>query len=96
MSRRAIVANIQAHPDQIAWVQAALEKLILTTRAEPGCLQYDLHQDDDNPAHFMFFKKWESREAWQTHMKAPHLAADMAATDGAAAEFTLNEMTHIS
>ena len=44
----------------------------------------------------MFFKKWESREAWQTHMNAPHLAAYMAATDGAVAELTLNEMTHIS
>jgi quinol monooxygenase YgiN len=43
----------------------------------------------------MFYENWESRELWQTHMGAPHLAAYMEATDGAVEEFTLNEMTII-
>ncbi|MEO1610025.1 MAG: antibiotic biosynthesis monooxygenase, partial [Pseudomonadota bacterium] len=25
----------------------------------------DLHQDNENPAHFMFYENWESRELWQ-------------------------------
>jgi quinol monooxygenase YgiN len=95
MTQLTIVANIHANPDQIDLVKAELEKLLPITRAEQGCLQYDLHRDNDNPAHFMFVEKWESRELWQTHINAPHLAAYMAATDGAVAEFTLNEMTHI-
>ena len=43
----------------------------------------------------MFYENWESRELWQIHMNAPHLAAYMKATDGAVAQFTLNEMTVI-
>ena len=43
----------------------------------------------------MFYENWESHALWQTHMGAPHLAAYMAATEGAVAEFTLNEMTVI-
>ncbi len=96
MTQLTIVANIHAHPDQIALVKAELEKLVPITRAEKGCLQYALHRDNSNPAHFMFFENWESRELWQTHMNAPHLAAYMKATDGAVTEFTLNEMTHIA
>lgn len=95
MAKLTIVANIKANPDKIDLVKAELLKLIDITRAEEGCINYDLHQDNENPAHFLFYENWESRELWQTHMGAPHLAAYMAATDGAVEEFTLNEMSII-
>ena len=95
MSTLTIVANIHAHPDRIDLVKAELEKLIPITRDEAGCIQYDLHQDNADPTHFMFFENWDSRELWQAHMKAPHLAAYQKAIEGAVAGFTLNEMTHI-
>ena len=93
MSKLTIVANIHANPEKIDLVKAELGKLIPITRAEEGCIQYDLHQDNENPAHFLFYENWESRELWQIHMNAPHLAAYMKATEGAVAEFTLNEMS---
>lgn len=96
MTKLTILANIKANPDKIEMVKAELLKLIDTTRAENGCINYDLHQDNENPAHFVFYENWESRELWQTHMNAPHLAAYMQATDGCVAEFTLNEMTQIA
>jgi quinol monooxygenase YgiN len=95
MSKLTIVANIKANPAKIDLVKAELLKLIPITRAEEGCINYDLHQDNDNPTHFVFYENWVSRELWQTHMGAPHLAAYMAATDGAVEEFILNEMTQI-
>lgn len=96
MSKLTIIANIHANPDKIDLVRAELEKLIQITQSEKGCLQYDLHQDNDNLAHFMFYENWESRDLWQIHMNTPHLAAYMEATEGAVAEFTLNEMSRIS
>ena len=73
MSKLTIVANIKARPDQVALVRTELEKLIPITRAEAGCLQYDLHQDHDNPVHVLFFERWASCEQWQGPMNAPHL-----------------------
>ncbi|MEM6462365.1 MAG: putative quinol monooxygenase [Pseudomonadota bacterium] len=96
MTKLTIVANIHANTDKIDLVRAELEKLVPITRAEEGCIQYDLHQDNENPAHFMFYENWQSRDLWQTHMNAPHIAAYMEATDGAVEEFTLNEMSHIA
>ena len=93
MSKLTIVANIHANPDKIDLVKGELEKLIPTTKTENGCIQYDLHQDNSDPAHFMFFEIWESRDLWQEHMKAPHLAAYLQATEGAVANFVVNEMT---
>ena len=95
MSTLTIIANIHAKADKIDLVKAELLKLVPITRAEKGCINYDLHQDNEDPAHFTFFENWESREIWQEHMNAPHLAAYMAATDGAVEQFTLTEMTKI-
>ena len=90
-----ILAQITAAPGKADLVRAELEKLIPITRAEAGCIQYDLHVDSENPGFFVFYENWESRDLWQTHMNAPHLAAYMAATEGAVADFTLTEMTRI-
>lgn len=88
-----ILAQITAKPGKEALVEAELNKLIDITRAEKGCINYDLHKDNENPGYFVFYENWESRELWQTHMNAPHLAAYMAATEGAVETFVLNEMT---
>ncbi|KAA3610532.1 MAG: antibiotic biosynthesis monooxygenase [Planctomycetota bacterium] len=95
VSKLTIVANIHANSEKIELVKAELEKLIPITRAEKGCIQYDLHQDNENPAHFLFFENWESRDLWQDHMNAPHLAAFLKATEGAVAELAIHEMSHI-
>ncbi len=91
-----ILAQITAVAGKEDLVGRELEKLVAITRAEPGCLQYDLHADNGTPGFFVFYETWESRELWQTHMNAPHLAAYMQATDGAVATFQLNEMTKIA
>ena len=95
MSKLTIVANITATPDKIELVKSELEKLIAITRTEAGCINYDLHQDNGNPAHFMFYENWQSRESWQEHMNNKHLKEYAAATEGAVADFTLHEMTQI-
>lgn len=96
MPRLTIIAHVTAKPDKIAFVKAQLLRLVEITRSEVGCVQYDLHQDNENPAHFMFFELWDSRELWQQHMNAPHLKDYLAATDGAIANFALHEMTQVA
>ena len=91
-----IVANIHAAPGNEDLVYTELMKLMDPTRKEQGCLQYDLHRDNEDPAHFLFFENWENRELWQQHMNAAHLAAYLQATDGAVETFTLHEMTKVA
>ncbi len=95
MSKLTIVAHIHAKPEKVDLVKIELLKLIETTRTEKGCLNYDLHQDDENSAHFLFFENWESREIWQAHMEAPHIVAFLETTEGAVENVTLTEMTQI-
>ena len=96
MSNLTIVANIKANEDQIDLVKTELRKLIDITRAEEGCINYDLHQDNENPSHFLFYENWASHDLWQAHMDNQHLKDFLLATEGALAELTINEMTHIA
>ena len=96
MSKLTIVAHVRAKSDRIDFVKAELLKLIDITRAEKGCINYDLYQDNNDPAHFLFYENWESRELWQTHMNNKHLKDYMAATEGSVEDFTLYEMTQIA
>jgi quinol monooxygenase YgiN len=96
MTALTIVANITAKDDKIDLIKAALLKLIDITLAEAGCINYDLHQDNKNPAHFVIYENWETRELWQTHMDAKHLQDFVTSTEGALALFTINEMKKIA
>ena len=90
-----IVATINAEPDKVELVKAELIKLIEPTLKEAGCIQYDLHHDNEEPTRFLFFENWESRELWLEHMEAPHIAAYKEATEGAVASFSLYEMSQV-
>jgi quinol monooxygenase YgiN len=52
MAKLTIVAKTITKADKIDLVKAELLKLIDTTRAEEGCINYDLHQDKENPGSF--------------------------------------------
>ena len=91
-----IVANIYAKPGKEELVLDESLKLVGPTREEQGCIQYDLHRDNSALGHLVFYENWESRELWQTHRQAPHLAAYAAATEGAVDQFILNEMERLA
>ena len=95
MTKLTIIAHITAHAGKGEFLKRELEKLLVPTRKEPGCLQYDLHQDNKNAEHFMFCESWESRETWQAHMTAQPLQDYLKAVEGAVEGFTLYEMSHI-
>ena len=91
-----IVARILVKEGKVDLVKSELLKLIDTTRAEKGCINYDLHQDNENPNQFLFYENWANRDLWQMHMGNAHLAKYMKATEGAVEEFIVNEMTPIN
>ncbi|WP_299887097.1 putative quinol monooxygenase [uncultured Lacinutrix sp.] len=94
-SNLTIVARILAKENKRELVKFELLKLLEITREEEGCINYDLHQDNENPNLFLFYENWVNRSLWQKHMSNPHLTEYMKTTDGAVVEFTLNEMTAI-
>jgi len=43
-----------------------------TNSKDEGCVHYDLYQDLNDPCILTFIEEWESMEALDRHMAAPH------------------------
>lgn len=90
-----IIAKIVAKTEKRELVKLELEKLIPITLKEEGCIDYDLHQDIDNPNLFLFYENWQNRETWQKHMGNQHLKDFATHTEDAIVEIVINEMKQI-
>lgn len=67
-----VVAEMFALPGREAELKTELLAMVEATRKEEGCVQYDLHVDDDL-AHFLFYENWTTREALDRHAASHHL-----------------------
>jgi quinol monooxygenase YgiN len=81
-----VVAMLKAKPGQESVLRQELLALIPTTRKEPGCVNYDLHQAKDNPAAFLFHENWTSQKHLDEHLARPHLQAFFAKASSLLAE----------
>jgi quinol monooxygenase YgiN len=70
-----VIAHIRAKPGKEQEVKSALLGLCGPTRAENGCINYDLHQSVDDPALFLFHENWASKSDLDAHSQSPHLQA---------------------
>ena len=85
-----VVAHLVANPDKIDELCDALAALIEPTRAEEGCLSYELLQSRDNPTQFTFVEEWTSEAALGAHFETDHIKDFLAkAPDLLAAELDL-------
>ena len=73
MTPLTVIAKLKAKNGCQEQLGAVLRSLIEPTRAEPGCINYDLHRSHDEPGVFIFYENWASRPLWDAHMKSPHL-----------------------
>ncbi len=70
-----VVARFTAKKGMEAEVKKELLQLITPSRADDGCINYDLHQGIENPAVFIFHENWQSMEHLRKHSVRPHLQA---------------------
>lgn len=81
-----VVAHIEAAPGNEDLVNEVLHSYLAPTRAEQGCIRYDLFRDTANPAKFTFIEEWETLEDLQLHAKSEHLAAGRVRLEGKTAQ----------
>jgi quinol monooxygenase YgiN len=70
-----VFAEFFAKPGKEKELRQALLALVGPTRKEKGFVNYDLHVDNENPAHLFFFENWTSKALLDAHLAAPHLKA---------------------
>lgn len=80
MSTLTVIARIRAKPDASDRLREALLNLLGPTRAEAGCIAFELHRDLEDPLQFILIEQWASRDALEAHWGSPHLLAYRRAT----------------
>jgi len=95
MSKVTVVAKVVAKKGSVESVRSELLKLIVPTRKENGCIEYNLHQDNQEPALFIFYETWESPAALEKHLSSNHFKAYINAVDGLIEEKAVHKMTRI-
>jgi quinol monooxygenase YgiN len=68
-----VTARMRAKEGMEDQVKGELLALIPPTRAESGCMAYELHRSMKDPGLFLFYEKWKSKEDLGAHAKAPHM-----------------------
>ena len=59
---------------------------VAPTRAEYGCINYDLHVSPDDPALLFLYENWVSKKTLDEHLKMPYLVALLGKADDLFAE----------
>lgn len=70
-----VIAYITAKAGYEDQVREALLDLVAETRKEKGCINYDLHQSQENATEFAMYENWDKAADLDAHAKSSHLQA---------------------
>ena len=91
-----VIAIVTAKEDSIDLVKSEMLKMVSATLSEEGCINYTLHQDNEDPSTFVFYENWEDEQSLQNHLKTDHVQAYIAATKGCISAFSMKKLQVIS
>jgi len=64
----ALVVSLNVKPDKRdQFLAAAEDDSTCSVRDEPGCLRFDVLQDNANPNHFFFYEVYQDEAAFAAH-----------------------------
>ncbi len=95
MSNLIVVATVVAKKEFVEIVKSELLKLVPPTRKEAGCIEYQLHQDNEDPAVFVFYETWSSPASLENHMNSDHFKNYVNAVGNLIEEKVVHKMTRI-
>jgi quinol monooxygenase YgiN len=70
-----VIAYVTAKAGHEDEVRQALLDLVAHTREEKGCINYDLHQSQENTSEFAIYENWEKAADLSEHARSDHIQA---------------------
>jgi quinol monooxygenase YgiN len=68
-----LVVTIRPRPDRLEEAEAQLRSMRRSSVAEPGCVFMHLAQPQDDPDTWVMLEMFQSRAAWDEHMRQPYI-----------------------
>ncbi|WP_170413752.1 putative quinol monooxygenase [Ruegeria atlantica] len=81
-SKVVLRGHISVPAERIAQVRDALSEHVALTRAEPGCISFEVTEDADTPGRFNVSEVFESQTAFDAHQARTKASAWFKVTEG--------------
>lgn len=77
-----VISHVRARRGYEAIVKDLLQKLVVPSRAERGCLDYSVHESSSDPTLYVIYQVWEDAEALAAHGTMEHIVKFRKAAPG--------------
>ena len=67
-----VIARVKARPGKANELLSVLSSLVEPTRKEPGCLSYELLQNNEDPTDLTLIEEWQNNTALESHFATKH------------------------
>lgn len=94
MARIVLQGYIEVPAADLEAVAGALPDHIRLTRAEPGCLVFEVTQDPDDPGRFAVYEEFASKAAFDHHQQRTQASPWWRVTATAARHYTVEQLDH--
>lgn len=71
--REGFILHAKTRPERAEAFEALFRAYVEPSRAEPGCVEYHMLRDKQDPTLFIFYEIWESRAHLDAHSNLPHM-----------------------
>ena len=71
--RHGFILHAKTRPEKAEAFEALFRAYVEPSRAEPGCIEYHMLRDQQDPTLFIFYEIWQSREHLAVHENLPHM-----------------------
>ena len=71
--RLVLVAQFRAQHGRADALRSRLQRMVRLTVVEPGCLRYELHEDQGDPEVLVLLEVWRDQVALDRHMETEHV-----------------------
>ena len=68
-----VIVVLEAKQGKEKELASALEAVVHPSRSERTCLEYRLHRSLENPAQFVLYENWESKDKHQEQFTKPYI-----------------------
>jgi autoinducer 2-degrading protein len=70
------LVKVQVKPELVAeFKRAILENAELSVQRDPGCVRFDVLQQEDDPTRWFLYEVYEREQAWVDHRASAHFLA---------------------
>ncbi|GAB6406524.1 putative quinol monooxygenase [Pseudomonas sp. MHK4] len=75
------ILHAKTRPEKSDAFEAFFSSFVEASRAEPGCIEYHMLRDKQDPTLFIFYEIWQSQEHLDVHSNLPHMKQFLAQRD---------------